>query len=126
MYGMDQHHLKSNAIKTEFDLFYQVLFNNIDHLPENTISQIKTKLWWTCESYSKICVPYKYKQVVNDLAKNNNIVIMKQDKGRGVVTMDKTKYQEKCLTLLNKSVCKTKQRSCKTNQNKNSGIVEKN
>ena len=51
---------------------------------------------------------------------------MKQDKGRGVVTMDKTKYQEKCLTLLNKSVCKTKQRSCKTNQNKNSEIIEKN
>ena len=126
MYGMDQHHLRSNAIKTEFDLFYQGLFNNIDHLPENTISHIKTKLWWICESYSKICVPYKYKQVVNDLAKNNNIVIMKQDKGRGVVTMDKTKYQEKCLTLLNKSVCKTKQRSCKTNQNKNSEIVEKN
>ena len=44
MYGMDQHHLRSNAIKTEFDLFYQGLFNNIDHLPENTISHIKTKL----------------------------------------------------------------------------------
>ena len=126
MYGMDQHHLRSNAIKTEFYLFYQGLFNNIDHLPENTISQIKTKLWWTCESYSKICVPYKYKQVVNDLTKNNNIAIMKQDKGRRVVTMDKTKYQEKYLTLLNKSVCKTKHRSYKTNQNKNSEIVEKN
>ena len=44
MYGMDQHHLRSSAIKTEFYLFYQGLFNNIDHLPENTISQIKTKL----------------------------------------------------------------------------------
>ena len=26
---------------------------------------------------------------------------MKQEKGRGVVIMDKTKYQEKCLILLN-------------------------
>ena len=34
------------------------------------------------------------KQVINDLAKNNNIVIMKQDKGRRVVIMDKAKYQE--------------------------------
>ena len=29
------------------------------------------------------------------------MVIMKQDKGSGVVFMDKTKYQEKCLALLN-------------------------
>ena len=41
------------------------------------------------------------KQVINDLAKNNNIVIMKQDKGRRVVIMDKAKYQEKCLAPLN-------------------------
>ena len=41
------------------------------------------------------------KQIINDLAKNNNIVIMKQDKGRRVVIMDKAKYQEKCLPPLN-------------------------
>ena len=44
MYGMDQHipnHLRSNAIKTESELFYQQLLKNIEHLPENTISQIK-------------------------------------------------------------------------------------
>ena len=28
-------------------------------------------------------------------------MITKQDKGRGVVITDKTKYQEKCLVLLN-------------------------
>ena len=102
---MNQHipnHLRSNAIKTEFELFYQGSLKNIEHLPKSTIkSNIKTKLRRTCENYSKIRVPYKYKQVVNDLAKSNNIDIMKQDKGRGVVIMDKTKYQEKCLELLN-------------------------
>ena len=41
------------------------------------------------------------KQIINDLAKNNNIAIMKQDKGRRVVIMDKAKYQEKCLAPLN-------------------------
>ena len=46
-YGLDQHmlsHLKSNAIKTELELFYQGLLKNIEHLPENTISQVKIKL----------------------------------------------------------------------------------
>ena len=70
------------------------------HLPENTISRIKTKLLWTCESYSKIRAPFKHKQVINDLARNR-IVIVKQDKGREVVIMDKAKYQEKCLALFN-------------------------
>ena len=46
-----------------------------------------------------------YRKVINELLtislKTTNIVIMKQDKERGVVTMDKTKYQEKCLALLN-------------------------
>ena len=54
----------------------------------------------TCENYSKTRVPYKYKQVINYLSKSNNIVIMKQDKGKGVVIMDKTKYQGKCLAIL--------------------------
>ena len=30
-----------------------------------------------------------------------NIVIMKQDKGRGVVIMGRNKYFDKCLALLN-------------------------
>ena len=77
------------------------MLKNIVHLPENTISQIKIKLQQTCQNYSKIRVPYKYRQVINDLAKNNNIAFMKQDKGKGIVIMDKTKYQEKSLALLN-------------------------
>ena len=104
MYESDQHipnHLRSNVIKTEFEWFYQGLLKNRAYLPENTISQIKTKLRRTFENYGKIRVNYKYKQVINDLSKNNNIVIMKQDKEMGVVIMDKTKYHEKYLALLN-------------------------
>ena len=94
MYGMDQHipnHLGSNVIKIEFELFYPGLLKNIEQLPENTISQIKTKFRRTCENYNKTRVTYKYKQVINNLAQNNTIAIMKQDKGRGEVIMDKTK-----------------------------------
>ena len=79
---------------------------------ENIISGIQLynkkyhqKLKNTCKKYSKINVPYKYKKKykkdIDNLSKNKNIVILKQDKGRGVVILDTTKYTEKCMTLLN-------------------------
>ena len=75
---------------------------------ENIISGIQLynkkyhqKLKNTCKKYSKINVPYKYKKDIDNLSKNKNIVILKQDKGRGVVILDTTKYTEKCMTLLN-------------------------
>ena len=50
---------------------------------------------------SKLYVPYEYRRTVENLSKNESIVIMNQDKGRGVVIMDKRKYTEKYLEILN-------------------------
>ena len=61
---------------------------------------MKTKLRSTCEGYSKINVPYKYKTVIDSLWKSQNICIIKQDKGSGVVVMDWSKCTEKCLNIL--------------------------
>ena len=52
-------------------------------------------------------VPYKYQQTVKELSKYQNILIMKQDKGRGVIIMGKSKYQEKCLMILENNNFKT-------------------
>ena len=90
-----------NAIKTEFELFYQRFSKNISHIPEEQISAIKTKQRIICEGYCSIHVPYKYKKITEKLSRNNDIIIMKQDKGSGVVIMNKPKYHEKCLELLN-------------------------
>ena len=46
-------------------------------------------------------MPYTYRKIVNDLSRNKNTVTMKQDKGRGVVVMDRGKYFDKCLAMLN-------------------------
>ena len=92
---------KDVAIEVEFKQFYQSLLRNSKHIPDNELTSLKTKLRRTCEKYSKIDVPYKYKKVIDNLSKNKNIVILKQDKGRGVVILDTTKYTEKCMTLLN-------------------------
>ena len=48
----------------------------------------------------QINIPYKYKKVIDNLSKNKNILVLKQDKGRGVAILDTTKYTEKCMTLL--------------------------
>ena len=70
------------------------------HIPENELSRIKTKLRNTCEKYWNVKVPCKYKDIVSKLSKREGLVILKQDKGRGVVLMDRHKYSDKCLRLL--------------------------
>ena len=52
MYGLDHHitnHLKSNGIKTEFELFYQGLLKNLRTPPwknrKSPKNKIKTNLW---------------------------------------------------------------------------------
>ena len=37
---------------------------------------------------------------MDTLQRNNNIIVLKQDKGRGVVILDKNIYVNKCLSLL--------------------------
>ena len=45
-------------------------------------------------------VPYKCKAIIYSLSKNQSICVMKQDQGRDVVAMDKSKYTEKYLHIL--------------------------
>ena len=54
-----------------------------------------------CGCYCNIKVPYKQRQIIKSLSQKERITIMKADKGRGVIIMNKSKYLEKCLTLLN-------------------------
>ena len=105
-YGLDQHipyTVNYNSINTEFELFYQNILRDTSHIPEQNLAHVKTKLRSTCEKYCKIKVPFKRKEVIKKLSSNNSIVILKQDKGRGVVIMNRSAYLEKCFTLLNNS-----------------------
>ena len=102
-YGLDHHipcKFSSNRIHTEFEQLYQSTLKDISHIPENDLSSLKTKLRNVCEKYSKVQVPYKYKKVTDQLSRNKDLCILKQNKGRGVVLMDRAKYTNKCLELL--------------------------
>ena len=43
---------------------------------------------------------YKYRKIINELRKREDIAVLKADKGRSVVIVNKDKYHEKCLELL--------------------------
>ena len=64
------------------------------------VINLKRKLRHTCEKYSDIKVPYKYQRTTDTLRRNNNIVVLKQNKERGVVILDTNIYVEKCLSIL--------------------------
>ena len=96
-FGLDQHiptNINRNSIQTEFESFYQELVNDMPNISENKLQQVKTKLRNTCERYCNIKVPYKQKQIIKTLSQREDITIMKADKGRGVVIMNKSKHLE--------------------------------
>ena len=49
--------------------------------------------------HNNIQVPCKYQNIIANVKNNRTIKVLKQDKGKGVVIMDSSKYTEKCLEL---------------------------
>ena len=102
-FGLDQHiptNVNYNSLKVEFESFFQDIVRNISPLPDDKKELLKTKLRHTYDQYSRIKVPYKHRETIENLRKRNDIVVMKQDKGRGVVILNKTTYTDKCLDFL--------------------------
>ena len=62
--------------------------------------QLKSKIRRTCENYARIKTSYKYKKILQNLSNNKNIIILKQDRGRGMVILNLKSYIEKCCKIL--------------------------
>ena len=45
-------------------------------------------------------MPYKYRTIINELRKREDIAVLNADKGRGIVIMNRDKCHEKCLEQL--------------------------
>ena len=98
-----------NKLFTKFETFYQNILKDIFHLNNNVITRLRTKLRHTRDTYSRIKVLYKYRNVINvinNLRRNKQVVILKQDKGKEVVLLDKIKYVEKCFPIINRKKIK--------------------
>ena len=69
-------------------------------MPHEHLSHLTAKIRNACDKYNQSYITYKYTKIIEQLFNNCNICIMRQDKGRGVVTIDESKYTAKCLELL--------------------------
>ena len=102
-YGLD-HHIPAktdpNLIYIEFESYFQSIKHKITSLPETQISHLNTKLRTACEQYNNISVPYKEREI-SKLKKKQNIMLLHQDNGTGIVIIDRNTYTNKCLNILN-------------------------
>ena len=66
-YGLD-HQIpicnNRNSVTTEFEHFYQNLLNDISHISDVQLRQVKTKLRDACEKYCRIKIPYKHRKTI--------------------------------------------------------------
>ena len=102
-FGLERHVLvkcDNNLINTEFEHYFQNIKNTVPNINDEKMLQLKTKLFSTREKYNNVKVPFKHRQVIKRLVETKNIMLLRKDKGKGVVIMDKGKYTEKCINLL--------------------------
>ena len=66
---------------------------------QNDQDQLKSKVRRTCENYYRIKIPYQYEEIITKLS-NNKDIILKQDKGRGVVVLNRSSYADAPTYLL--------------------------
>ena len=63
------------------------------------MSHLKNKLRNTREQYSNINVSYKEREIISKLKKNQNIMLLRQDKGREIVIINKNRYTSNRLNI---------------------------
>ena len=124
--SLDDHiQTKQNGIKIwaflkfEFESFYYEILKHTSQLDQRRQDKLNSKIRRICENYSRIKVPYKYQKIIDNISRNKNFILIKQDKGRGVVILDKRDYIEKCINILySKQFKKLKKALTKTLENK--------
>ena len=94
-YGLN-HHIPTKLSENEVN----GLSKQLKHLTSDEKDELKTKIRRSCENYYNVKTSSKVQEIIDKLAQEKNISIFKQDKGRGVVILDKTKYIEKWKSLL--------------------------
>ena len=90
--------------QVEFEKFYQEILDqtgHLAHLTEPEKIELKTKFMDTFSKFSKIKIPDEQRKILEKLYKNPDLVILRQDKGRGVVILDRSIYVDKSETFLN-------------------------
>ena len=102
-HGLDHYipdKIDKRKLEVEFEHLYKNILWNVENIGEEEKLNLKTKILGCYKNYGAIKTPYEHKETIKNLSKNENIYLLKQDKGRGIVIIDRTKYVEKCLDIL--------------------------
>ena len=91
---------KGKRTQVEFERFYGEILSHTTHLEERQKLALKTSFLSMFRDYSKVKVNSDNKRIIEGLYKNDKIVVLRQDKGRGVVIMNKSDYVKKCELFL--------------------------
>ena len=83
--------MNESKIQTEFESFYYSI-QLTGRLRQNDQDQLKSKILRTCKNYYRIKIPYQYEEIITKISNNKDIIILKQDKGRGVVVLNRSSY----------------------------------
>ena len=105
-FSLDQHiptKNNTNNIKPKFESFFYHIQKHTKNLDQELQDELTTKIRRTCENYWKLKVPYKHQKIMDELSRNTDIIILRQDKGRGVTILDRKDYTQKCASILNTS-----------------------
>ena len=76
------------------------IYNNTTHLPERDRIELKSSFLDAFNKYSKLSVPQEDRKIIEKLYKNPDLTILRQDKGRGVVILNRVDYLTKTETFL--------------------------
>ena len=105
-FSLDQHtptKYNTHNIKTEFESFFCDIQKHTKHLDKELQDELKTKRRRTCENCSKLKVSSKHRKIIDKLSKNTDIIILRQDKGRGVIILNRKDYIQKFVSIINTS-----------------------
>ena len=92
--------------EVEFERFYQSILNtteHLKHLSERERVKLKSCFLETYTKYTSVRVSGEHKNILERLYRNRDIAILKQDKGRGVVLLNRNEYVSKAEEFLNGS-----------------------
>ena len=128
-FGLDTHipvKVNKNEIYAEFEIFFQSLLTDISNIPDNELRQIKTNFRNTSDNYTKIKAPYKCRKVLKELSEIEDIAILKADKGREILIMNREKSMGNGLQILNTNqFVKINSDRTKTTQRKVQNVLQK-
>ena len=102
-FSMKPPHLNKTNILASFEKIHYTIKNKL--IDKNSASHLKTEIVHLAQNYVSSYRPssndLKKHHILRTLKNNPNIIILKPDKGNGVVILDRNIYLDSCFNILN-------------------------